>query len=296
MNKKASFYKFILILILSDAFFMSCGLDTLLFVDPPPQSYNSSLADGADFTDFYSAFQTINSSDEIYSGTDVYYKIYNSIDTLKSERNLITSSNTDNYLDNLITRLQTTYSYQRLLSGVVYDGKMYLDSNDRFVSKESGQVAVEFRVHTYNKSEDILYMAHIVSSGGNSSELSERTYRIFEIDSLSFTNSILEFDETQQVYKRSGTDEVLGTDFLLAQPIRYNNKTTFDFFDDYETDNDFNVEPVNEVDSDFRSTTSGSTDSYYVQFFAISVGWDTVNLKEIYSLVLDIGSVPITKS
>ena len=67
------------------------------------------------------------------------------------------------------------------------------------------------------------------------------------------------------------------------------------FFDDEETDSDTHAEPA-EGDADYYyNSTASASDTYYVQFFAVGVAFDSVNLKNAYSLVLDLGSVPVIK-
>ena len=57
-----------------------------------------------------------------------------------------------------------------------------------------------------------------------------------------------------------------------------------------------NVEP-SESDGDYKHNDSASaSDTYYVQFFAVGVAFDGSSLSNAYSLVLDLGSVPIIKN
>ncbi len=80
-------------------------------------------------------------------------------------------------------------------------------------------------------------------------------------------------------------------------PYRNGNTKSFDFFDDDNDDNakTRDVEPE-DGDSDFYySSSPSSSDTYYVQLFAVGVAFDSDNLSNTYSLVLDLGSVPIKK-
>ena len=82
-------------------------------------------------------------------------------------------------------------------------------------------------------------------------------------------------------------------DFII--PSRSNGKS-FDFFDEQDTDSDENVQPL-ESDDDYKHNDSASaSDTYYVQFFAVGVAFDSSSLSNAYSLLLDLGSVPIIKN
>lgn len=80
-------------------------------------------------------------------------------------------------------------------------------------------------------------------------------------------------------------------------PYRYSNDRSFDFFDNDDNDDSdkVDVEPV-EGDLDYKKSSTSSADGkYFVQFFAVGVAIDTGSLSRSYSLVLDLGSIPITK-
>lgn len=99
----------------------------------------------------------------------------------------------------------------------------------------------------------------------------------------------------QMDIEKIGFSSVNGTSLMV--PYRNGNNKSFDFFDDDDDDeNDKrDVKPA-EGDSDYCHT-SGSTDAdtYYVQMFAVGIAWDSNNCTKSYSLVLDLGSVPIKK-
>ena len=75
-----------------------------------------------------------------------------------------------------------------------------------------------------------------------------------------------------------------------------NNGKSFDFFDDLDTKLDENVKPSVSDDDYCHNTTDSESDTYYVQFFAVAVAFDTSSLGYTYSTVLDLGSVPISKN
>lgn len=79
-------------------------------------------------------------------------------------------------------------------------------------------------------------------------------------------------------------------------PRRINGKT-FDFFNYNDTDDQLqlNVEPSS-GDTDYYSNSSFSeSNCYYVQMFAVGVATDPNTVARSYSLVLNLGSVPIRK-
>ena len=77
-------------------------------------------------------------------------------------------------------------------------------------------------------------------------------------------------------------------------PRRSNGKT-FDFFNYNDTDDKLNVEPSS-GDTDYCSNSSFSeSNCYYVQMFAVGVATDPNTVTPSYSLVLNLGSVPIRK-
>lgn len=81
-------------------------------------------------------------------------------------------------------------------------------------------------------------------------------------------------------------------------PYRYSLDKSFDFFDNDDSDDSdkIDVEPVS-GDLDYKySSTATYSDRYFVQFFAVGVAWDTSNLTSSYSLVLDLGAIPVIKN
>lgn len=78
-------------------------------------------------------------------------------------------------------------------------------------------------------------------------------------------------------------------------PRRNDSRYSFDFFNKAEErPRESNVEPV-DGDSDYWRTGSGSQEAYYVQLYAVAVGRNN-NYTLSYSLVLDLGTIPILKN
>ena len=73
---------------------------------------------------------------------------------------------------------------------------------------------------------------------------------------------------------------------------------SFDLFDDYNTKELLNSEPI-EGDADYWYTSSGFStdypDTYFVQLYAVGVALDTSTCSNTYSLVLNLGTIPISK-
>lgn len=112
--------------------------------------------------------------------------------------------------------------------------------------------------------------------------------------------------KNQRVYFRivdNGEGEDLEADIRIDKasenriPYRYSNDKSFDFFDNDDSDDTDKVDVEPESgDLDYKySSTSSEIDEYYIQFFAVSVAYDTSSLTRSYSLVLNLGSIPVIK-
>lgn len=88
----------------------------------------------------------------------------------------------------------------------------------------------------------------------------------------------------------------IGSNYQSYIPFRNGNVRSFDFFDDNNDDDKHNRDIVpSKGDVDYSGDDS-NMDTYYVQMFAVSVGLDETSLGNLYSKVLDLGSVPIKKN
>ncbi|WP_062326864.1 hypothetical protein [Treponema endosymbiont of Eucomonympha sp.] len=90
---------------------------------------------------------------------------------------------------------------------------------------------------------------------------------------------------------RTGT----ATGTKIAEPLRSVKKKTFGFYrtDHYPNATDDDVPQY--IDSDVKETTSSSTDGWFVNAYAVSVGQNAETLALIYSQVLHLGSIQIEK-
>lgn len=117
INKKC-FLGIIVCLVLFNL--LSCGLDTFYVMDQPTQgSQNpiySSIEENLKYFEFYTNEDWYDPTAGFkFSGTDVYYRIYNNSDTLVSETSRIqTESDVNSSSSNALTYLIDTYKYSRL--------------------------------------------------------------------------------------------------------------------------------------------------------------------------------------
>ena len=238
-------------------FLSSCGLDTVISINEPTITDAPPLYNSDDYLTWYFSFTTNErNQQDSFVGTEIYYKIYNNSSNLVSQRNAINSVNYTSNGTAAATKMIDTYTYQPLGTNPVI-------GNSPFIESTGTNTDVVLRLKTYTGNES--YMGENIES----------------------------FRACLKIAGELQTST--GGEYIV--PFRIGNTKSFDFFDD---DNDDlsgtrDVEPEN-GDSDFYYNSSpSSTDTYYVQLFAVGVAFDSDNLSNTYSLVLDLGSVPIKK-
>ncbi len=248
---------FLLILCITAGIFVSsCGLEEVLSLDAPTVTQNNPLYSGDDPLYYYHAFYTEEAKQpEEFIGTEVYYKIYNNYSSLNSQRSAILSVNTSSNSSAAATRMIETYTYQPL-------GTSENTGNVVFVPSTGVNRRIIIRVKNYQ-------------NGTGYSGDSDRYH---------FAACVRIADSLYEPYI----------------PYRTGNSKSFDFFD-YDEDNKGgtrDVEPA-EGDTDYYYNSSGFSDgydnTYFVQLFAVAKAWNTTTCAPSYSLVLDLGSVPIRK-
>lgn len=250
MKKAAdTFEKFLFFLMAVCCLFFggSCGIEEVLVVAEPTETYNKPLYSDSDPSYFYCEFNTNDSGNkdlgDSFLGTEVYYKIYNNSGTLDSERSSILAVNTPSSSSSAASKMIDTYTYQPL-------GTSPLSSDSILVPP----------------------------SGGSNRRVYFRPVDV--------PNSV--GDDLKAAINISNTKKG-------CIPFRYSNDKSFDFFDNDDSDDSdkVDVEPV-EGDLDYKNSPSSTADDrYFVQFFAVGVAIDTESLARSYSLVLDLGSIPI---
>lgn len=290
MFYKSWFVKFCMC-ILGILFFSGCGLDEFYILEAPsaePHSnYSSSKGMTDDFTEWYFELKTndIKNKDYwasekanfVYLGTEVLYRIYNNYNTIASHEGVIDSINTDDNYGAAASKLIDTYGYKPL--------KMQPDIDwSPFIPESGKNQTVIFRLKTYQDSIAPELKAHI------------------KID-----NKYLGYDSSTNKIKKymyndsNGTwidEENQNVDFNSIHfiiPYRTDGSHSFDFFDYNDTKSEVNIEPKS-GDEDFEFSSSASDDdAYYVKLYAVSKGRDA-NYTNSYSLVVDLGTVPIKRS
>ena len=254
---------FVLFLCAVIGFFVSsCGLEVVYSIQEPTVTHNDPLYSSSDPLTWYFSFTTAPASDVdglSYTGTDVYYKIYNNKSSLDSQKSAILSVNTETNGNAAATRLIETYSYQQLGTSTGTDNAVFFEGHDNR--------RVVLRLKNYQNGIE-----------GSSSDMRTR-YSLAacvgyyeNADSTEFTY------ESYIPYRCSGV-----------------GARSFDFFD-YDDDDKNGTRDIEPVEGDidyYHSTTFSEESRYYVQLFAIARAWDTSSVAPVYSLVLDLGSVPI---
>lgn len=207
---------------------------------------------------------------------------------------------------------------------VTYNEPLYSNGDSTyfycdFLTKESGQlnsfIGTEVYYKIYNNSSNLVSERSSILAVNSSSSSTSAAARM--IDSYSYqplgtnpqsSDSVLvpSTGNDRRVYFRpvdNGIGDDLVADIRISGasigriPYRYSNDKSFDFFDNDDNDDSdkVDVEPA-EGDLDYKYNSSATdSEKYFIQFFAVGVAYDTTNLTRSYSLVLDLGSIPIIK-
>ena len=271
MNKAGVMRKNLLTLffcMIAGIFVSSCGLEEVITVTEPTVTHNNPLYSSSDPESWYFNFKTSGDDGDNFVGTGVYYKIYNNSSTLTSEKSSILSVNTSANSSAAATRMIETYKYQQLVGGASGDAVMF--------SKDIGAVSVIMRLKDYQ---------HGLGQAPSQS------------DTTAYNNYI---ESKKNRYK---WEACIGTlagseySYYAVIPYRSGGNKTFDFFD-YDENNKGGTRDVLPADGDEdykHSASSSDSDAYFVQMFAVGIALDPNTTSPSYSLVLDLGSVPIRK-
>ena len=218
--------------------FLSCGLDVIYSVDAPITTYHYPTYSSSDESSNYFDFRTVEtsnneSSDFVFLGTAVYYKIYNSSSILVSQRSAITTVNTTSNGSAAATKMIQTYSYQPLGTNPNMSWSTFIPNGNsnrrvqfRLKNLSSASSADSWSTDTaamictnYENGGVHLYCG--VSSSGSSETFS------YTVSSDTWTDS-------------SGTVFTLADKYpsCFVIPYRYDNERTFDFFDDDDSDDE----------------------------------------------------------
>lgn len=169
-TKKAPF---LLILVV---FLICCGLETFYYLYPPNEDGHTADpwnkgAMGDEAQNYVSFITNETGQDpesvDIFTGTEVYYKIYNSYDTLTSRRSSIDSRNSSSSSSSAAEYIIQTWGYQRL---------QYTDPNNSnqspepFIPKNNADRYVYIRL---SDSESGGYKAQVVTGNSKISNWTE---------------------------------------------------------------------------------------------------------------------------
>lgn len=254
---KIQFFINIIFTFIAGFLFFSCGLEEVFVINPPVSKFHDPLFSSSDSTQWYFSFSTNeqNQVDE-FIGTEIYYKIYNNSSDLTSERNYINSVNYEANGSASATAMIERYRYQTL-------GRSF---ESVFAPSVGSNRRVTIRLKDYEPS--------FKNGGAGNSDSPYSDTACISINGV-YENAI---------------------------PRRFETQKSFDFFDDksirQNSANSRNEALLpKESDSDYKYSSSSEVDSdkYYVQMFAVGVAWNSSEASRTYSLVLDLGSVPIIK-
>lgn len=246
----------LILCIIAGIFVSSCGLEEVIILTEPTVTDNNPLYSSDEPTNWWFGFKTAeNDQPDEFIGTEVYYKIYSNYSDLTSQKNSITAVNSTTNQTAAATRMIETYKYKSLGLSVATARKSTL------IPKSSGNRSIVFRLKSYLNNKDLTE---------NDKYTLEACFGIKNSSLYTYESYI---------------------------PYRNGNSKSFDFFDydDDDKNGTRDVEPA-EGDDDYYYNANFSEDNcYYVQLFAVGVGWITSTCTSTYSLVLDLGSVPIRK-
>ncbi|MBE6344295.1 MAG: hypothetical protein J6B32_06315 [Spirochaetaceae bacterium] len=131
--------------------FVSCGLETFYFLDPPIN--NRITENPSDPSERFFSFRTVtnSSSADIFTGTAVYYCLYNNYSTMTSNMASISNLIGEDYSDAAMNRV-LNLGYQPI----------FLNDSDIIVPSSSGAVSVVIRLFTEGE-----YSAEVLINGSN---------------------------------------------------------------------------------------------------------------------------------
>lgn len=249
----------------------SCGLDTYYYLEPPvttgTTTYNNS-DNINDYFSFYTNEESDNNSqytdgDSTFTllGTDVYYRIYNNYSSLTSITSTISSllSSTTSTVSTY-DRITETYNYQPLvLSSGSYSTLVPVSGHSRYVYLR------------LNDLDPDAYRAAVCVDGDSSYSL--------------WTNHGTYYDAAAK--KDSSGNHVYPLRNIYSSGEGYK---TFNFGGDGYLD----YEPEDGDDDYLCSSTADADDTWYIDLYAVTVGFDTETFEMSYSQVLHLGSITVT--
>lgn len=258
---KGRFLLVITVLLFSSGlfFFSSCGLETYYYLDPP-KVIHEAIWSSEDFTTCYFSFLTTeggeNNTDQgtfRFSGTGIYYMIYNSYSDMINREELVATLNTGKNYTAAAEQIITKYAYQKLnFSSGSFDPAIESTGTSRYIY---------IRLNDYEDDEN--YKA---------------AFCIGDKELLSYDDDdAVKIDGLPVIPKRAGESTV-------KHGFTFNKKHT-------EHDSENPVPKEGDPDVYFSSTAS-EEGVWYVDMYAISIGQDE-SFTPSYSQVAFLGSVEI---
>ena len=275
-------------------FFTTCGLDEYYILSEPVTSYGTSITSTVTWDEWYVDFITnevlnadyypSKNAGFVFLGTGVYYKIYNSASVLESHRSQIENVNTQSNYSAAATKMIETYGYQPL------DTYPSMDWTPFVACAERNQ-RVQFRLKSYSNASAAADFSALHRT--NACIAFDGRYYGFAAGSTLIDS--FAYDESAEQWLDGNNNPVSFDAITFLIPYRNIGQYSFDFFDDDENDSSHvrDREPQ-DGDVDYYYSSGVSTETYYVQLYAVAVGRDT-NYTTSYSLVLDLGTIPIKK-
>ena len=182
-NKKMHFNVslFCMCLLFLTPFLCTCGLDKYEYIEKPNQLLHRPY-ENSSFEDKYFEFQTVSSNNSMIIGTDVYYRIYNSLSKMNSDVGTVT-----NYIysdDNQARAIEQLLSLK-------FSSLLYKNQDEIILDNETATHKVIIRLTDYQFEEDFEkkliidketitnnpYMAYIIFDYGNNNLKYERPVR-----------------------------------------------------------------------------------------------------------------------
>ncbi len=177
-------FLYVCLLLFNTFFFCTCGLDKYDYIENPEYLIHRPY-ESSSFEDKYFEFKTKSSSNTMFKGTAVYYRIYNSLSKMNTDVGAITNyiyseDNKAKAAEKLLTTNEKNQGFKPLL---------YRGYSESILVEDNGEHSIRIRLSDYQYYEDdeaseTTYMACLVFDKGTANERTERPIR--NVDNLTF--------------------------------------------------------------------------------------------------------------
>lgn len=236
--------------------FLSCGLDTFYYLEPPKTDGHTTKYTSDDRPQLYFSFLTneegdnsnYGSSDFSFLGTEVYYKIYNNYSAMVSAQNAVDSLNSSSDVSAAAVNLINSRNYKTLsFSSYSKTPLIPADNDDRYVY---------IRLNSISGQDE-------------------------------FSAAVCYGASAMEKY-----DSASGAATLIGKPLRNVSSGSGYGFDFNRNDRQNNPLPVSSDEDVSWSSSSSGDGTWYVDMWAVSVGRDS-SYSPSYSKLLHLGSISI---